>query len=335
MKTPIGIDVSKNTLDVCVLQGEDRQRHHKFSNSEFGFKALVAWVMRQSPEGSHHFCMESTGGYSFGLAAHLADNGHTVSVENARRVKHFAIAANLKVKTDKADAHCIARYVQAMNPRQWVLKNLEERELCGLRTRLRQIEKVRLAERSRLENPHLDECVGRQILEHLTFLGWQTKEAQGRVRELLSKSEKSRTIYRAVTGINGVGAETGLLLATLDIESFDDAQAVAVFFGLNPRLHQSGKFCGKTRISKQGDSPGRATLICAAGNAYRYNPFFKTFYDRLIARGLRHKQALAAVARKLVMIAWAVARNALRGLPVNYPGGELRGPNLRVYCANP
>jgi transposase len=335
MKTPIGIDVSKNTLDVCLLLGGRERKHHKFKNSESGFKDLVAWVMKQSPEGLHHFCMESTGGYSFGVAAHLADNGYTVSVENPRRVKHFSIAANLKVKTDKADAYCIARYVQAMSPREWALKNPEERELCGLRTRLRQIEKAKLAERSRLENPQLDEFVGRQILDHLAMLDRQTKEAQGRVRELMSKSEKSRTIYRAVTGIKGVGAETGLLLATLDIESFDDAQAAAVFFGLNPRLHQSGQFCGKTHISKQGDAPGRATLICAASNAYRYNPFFSTFYDRLVARGLRHKQALAAVARKLVMIAWAIARNALKGLPVNYPGGELRRHNLRVYCTNP
>jgi len=73
--------------------------------------------------------------------------------------------------------------------------------------------------------------------------------------------------------------------------------------------------------------------MSAANTAARHNPVLKEFCETRMANGLKHKQALAAVARKLVMIAWAVARNALLGRPVSYPGGELRTSKLRVYCA--
>jgi transposase len=332
MKTAIGIDVSKESLDVCVYRKGAKPRHRKFRNSDTGHRELVDWVLRQSGSEERHFCLESTGCYGFGIAAYLADGGHLVSVENARPVKHFAIAAKLKAKTDKTDAYCIARYCAVMEPREWTLKDPLQRELFSTRTRLRQIDRMRRAEVSRLEDRHLPEFIRQQIQETVAHFDRQTKDAQAHVKELMSRCEEAHTVYKAVTGINGAGPETGLLMSTVDILSFHEAPNVAVYFGLNPRLCQSGKFFGQTRISKCGDAAGRATLMSAANAAVKSNDFFKQLHEKLLERGLKKKQALAAVARKLVMIAWAIARNALLGLPVIYPGGELRNKNLRVYC---
>jgi transposase len=332
MITPIGIDVSKDTLDVCVLLKDAKPKYRKFRNSEGGFKDLVNWANALAPEFPKHFGLESTGCYGFGLAMYLSDNSHTVSVENAKRIKHFCIAANLKIKTDKADSFGISRYVEVMKPREWVLKDIHHRELVMLRTRLRQLAKTRLAEFSRLEDKYLSEFVRNQIQDHIDYLDKLTCETEQQVRTLMVKCESARVVYHAVTGLMGVGPEVGLLLATLDIEGFDAPQSVPTFFGLNPRLHQSGKFCGKTKISKQGDASARATLMSAANSACRSNPVFKEFYQRLVANGLKHKQAVAAVARKMLMVAWAIARNALRGLPVTYPGGEYRRAENYIYC---
>lgn len=335
MDTQIGIDVSKKSLDACVLQGNAKPRHRKFENRASGFKDLEAWVLRQSPSGPWHFCLEATGPYGFGVAEHLCEAGRTVSVENPRRVKHFAIAANLKAKTDKVDAFCIALYTRRMEPREWALKDPLLRELAFLRTRLRQIGKAGRAERSRLENERLPEVVRTQIHRHRRFLASEEKEVDARIRELMAESPTARTVYTAVTGINGVGPDTGLLLTTLDVESFDEAKDVAAHFGLNPNTRESGEFKGTTRISKAGDSAARAAFVSAAAAAVKSNPVLKAFLDILMAKGLSRKRATVAVARKLVMIAWGVARNALRGLPVHYPGGELRGTNLRVFAPGP
>jgi transposase len=332
--TAVGIDVSKDSLDVCVLRGEDKGKHRKFRNCEAGFKELEKWVLANAPS-PRHFAMESTGCYSFGLAAFLADRGHKVSVENPRPVKHFAIAAKLKAKTDKADAYCIALYVRKMDPKEWALKDPVLREITQLRTRMRELEKDRLAELSRLDDPHLPALVADQVREHIAWLKDRGKQIQARVRELMTRCKQAQTVYHAVTGLNGVGPETGLLLATLGVEDFDHAPKVATFYGLNPRTYQSGRLCGETRISKAGDASARAILVSAANTAVRFNPALKEFFERLRARGLARKRAIVAVARKLVMIAWAIARNALQGRPVFYPGGELRKANLRKYAARP
>jgi transposase len=330
----VGIDVSKATLDVCVLVGLGaKPKHRRFKNGEDGFKKMVDWVLAQAPDGPRHFCMEATGTYGFGAAAYLADNGHKVSVENPRPVKHLAIALGLKAKTDKVDAFCIARYVQVTNPREWTLRDPRRRELAQLHTRIHQLDKQRLAERSRLDDRYLPEFIRTQTREHIDHLAGLIQEVEAQVRELMSSCETARVVYKAVTGLIGVGPETGLLLAGLDILSFDHAQQVPTFFGLSPRLFRSGRFCGETHITKCGDGVGRAILMSAANSAAQHNPALKEFFETRISNGLKRKQAIAAVARKLVMIAWAVARNALLGRPVSYPGGELRTRALRVYCA--
>ena len=61
----LGIDVSKQTLDVSIII-RDKPRHHQFANSEQGSGALIAWLRRERL-GPVHACMEATGRY--GLAA--------------------------------------------------------------------------------------------------------------------------------------------------------------------------------------------------------------------------------------------------------------------------
>lgn len=333
MKSFIGIDVSKESLDTCLVQSEGKPRHRKFGNTASGYRDLVSWAEKLAPAQECHFCMESTGCYSFGLASYLADKGLTVSVENPRRIKHFAVAANFKTKTDKVDSLVIALYTQALSPREWMLKDPLKRQISAMRTRIKQINRDCLAERQRLEDPHMCAFAKKQVCDHIEYLDKQLKGAQEQVRGLMDQCQEAKVIYKAVTALNGIGPECGLLLATLEVETFDHGKSVSAYFGLDPKLHQSGKFYGQTRISKQGDSVGRATLMSAANAAVKSNAVFKTLYEKLIARGLKRKQAVAAVARRMLVIAWAIARNTLRGLEVTYPGGELRGKNLRVYCS--
>lgn len=337
MTAYIGIDVSKDSLDACLLLGDESRKpeHRIFKNSPSGYEALAAWAGKRSGGAELFFCMESTGCYSTGPASHLASLGLSVSVENPRPIRYFREAANLKSKTDKLDSYCIALYALKMNPRLWHLCDPVLREISQLQTRKRQLLKIQLGERSRLEDRSLPELSRRQILGHIRYLNESMKEAEARIRELTAQSKQAQTVFKAATGLSGVGPECGLAIATMGVESFGSAQQAAAFFGLNPVLRRSGKDAGKTRISKAGDSAGRAAFVYAAGCAARNNSHLKEFFEKLVSRGLKRRQALAAVARKMVMICWAAARNALAGLPVFYPGGEKRGRNLTIYCTVP
>ena len=54
----LGIDVSKNTLDVALLQGEGKPRHKLFANSAAGHRQLLCWLQEQGAP-SLHACLEA------------------------------------------------------------------------------------------------------------------------------------------------------------------------------------------------------------------------------------------------------------------------------------
>jgi transposase len=82
-------------------------------------------------------------------------------------------------------------------------------------------------------------------------------------------------------------------------------QATA-FAGLDVVHHESGKFAGKSRISKQGSRLLRRAMVNAAASAIQRKGVFRDFYLRLRQRKLKKKQALIAAARKLLEVTVAV-----------------------------
>ena len=87
------------------------------------------------------------------------------------------------------------------------------------------------------------------------------------------------------------------------------AQAVA-YAGLDPAPHESGTVCGAGRISKTGNARLRQAADMAALSAARYNPAFRAFYQRLVARGKPKMVALVAVARKLLAVMVTLIRHS-------------------------
>jgi hypothetical protein len=78
----IGIDVSKATIDVCLLTPDGKDRDKAFPNTPDGFAALLAWADRHAGGTDAPVGMEATGGYEDALATFLHTAGRTVSVVN-------------------------------------------------------------------------------------------------------------------------------------------------------------------------------------------------------------------------------------------------------------
>lgn len=325
-------DISKDTLDCCLLVESKKPKYRRFPNNSQGQEDYRAWSLEHSEQREIRYCMESTGCYHIGLAIFLAGHDDWVSVENPRRIKHFAIAANLKNKNDKVDSYCIARYAQTFSPREWNLKDPHRREIDAMRTRIKQLSQDIQREENRLENQYLPELCSHQIRRHVEFLKEQILEVEARIRQILAGFKPARDVYNAVIQLKGAGPETALLIAGFDVMRFDSAKIVPVYFGMNPRHNQSGRNAGKTTLSRAGDADGRTLFMSAANSAARHNEVFRAFYEKLRERGLKYKQAIAAVARKLLMVVWAIAKAVLEGRPVHYPGGTNSSKYANKYC---
>ncbi len=80
--------------------------------------------------------------------------------------------------------------------------------------------------------------------------------------------------------------------------------------GLAPSERQSGtSLKGKPHLCKIGNSHLRKSLYWPAIVATKYNPFIKSFYERLLQKGKPKMVAIVACMRKLLMIAIGVLNN--------------------------
>ncbi len=106
-----------------------------------------------------------------------------------------------------------------------------------------------------------------------------------------------------ITGVN-LTVATGILAAIGDIARFKSPQKLVSYFGLNPRVRQSGLGAAHHgRISKIGRSHARAMLVEAAWAAAKAPGPLHAFFVRIRAkRG--HQVAAVALARKLTVLCW-------------------------------
>ena len=129
----VGIDVSKDHLDVCVSSEAGVWRG---SNDPEGIAALHTSLGRVAPR---LVCVESSGGYEFKVAAELAAAGHAVAVVNPRHVHDFGRSIGMNAKTDELDAKVLARFAEAVKPQVRPLPDEDELELRALIRRRAQI----------------------------------------------------------------------------------------------------------------------------------------------------------------------------------------------------
>ena len=110
----------------------------------------------------------------------------------------------------------------------------------------------------------------------------------------------------------GLGPRTAEAVAAYlhDAGRFKKGKEVSAYSGLVPRQHQSGEMDRRGRISKRGPALLRKLLVECAWCMLRYNAWARNFYLRLTGGGQRRKkQAIVALARKILVRSWAMLRD--------------------------
>jgi transposase len=115
-----------------------------------------------------------------------------------------------------------------------------------------------------------------------------------------------------LVSIPGIGAQTAaVLLSEIGrIEDYQNARQLAAHAGLTPCERSSGTSVhGKTRLSCTGNSRLRKALYMPAVVSMRHNPLLKAFSERLLDRGKAKMQAIGAIMRKLVHLAFGILKS--------------------------
>ena len=301
-----GVDISKSFFDVAFLQ-QGKYNYYKFSNDESGFKALLKTL----PVGSQ-VVMEASGPYYLQLACYLSVQGVPVSVVNPLVVRRFCQMRMSRAKTDKKDAMMIAEYGKLEKPGIWSVPKQHVITLQQMEALLANLNKEKTALTNQLESfshsgmldSRLKKILVRELKHKDALIGKMNK-----AMEELTKQHYAEMLSN-LESIPGMGRKTAMALIVLSggFDRFDDYRKLSSYIGICPRLFESGTSVkGKNRICKMGMSRIRAMLYICSWSAKRCNKACKGLYERLVEKGKAKKQALIAVANKLLKQAFAIA----------------------------
>jgi transposase len=302
----VGVDVSKDRLDVCLRWSEPESRQELFAvaHDEAGIDTLVSRLLEEPPM---LVILGATGGFERAVVGALAAERLPVAVVNPRQVRDFARATGRLAKTDRIDASILARFAEAIRPAPKPLPDEEIRALQGILARRRQLVGMLTAENNRL--PTVTKPVAKRIAAHIR---WLEKELSGTDRDLEEAIKSSPTLrqnemlLRSVPGVGPVLART--LLAQVPELGTLTHKRVAALVGVAPLNRDSGTLRGRRSVWG-GRAEVRAALYMGALVAARRNPAIKEFYERLLVAGKPKKVALVACMRKLLSIVNAVLKH--------------------------
>lgn len=297
----IGIDVSKSTLDVCILPANQVLQT---GNDETGIRQLIDSLRELRPT---LIVLEATGGLETPVVCELGTAGLPVAIINPRQARDFAKATGKRAKTDRIDAGVLAHFAQILQPPVRPLKDAETRALDDMLNRRRQLVTMRVQEHLRLGSA-TSLLLKKSLNAHIAWLDQQIVEVDGDLTRQLRASPLWRAKDELLRSIPGVGPVTSLtVLAKCPELGNLSRRQIAALAGVAPLAHDSGKLRGK-RFVWGGRAALRAVLYMAALAAMRCNPALKAFAERLRATGKPGKVVLVACMRKLLTIMNAILK---------------------------
>jgi transposase len=297
----VGIDVSKDRLDVAVL-GENQEK--QVCNSEAGIKELVRWMLELQPK---LIVVEATGGYQRSVVDALFYAELSVAVVNPARVRQFARACGLLAKTDKLDAQVLAVFGQRVQPRPYEGKSEAEKQLSALLVRRKQVEEMLKAEQNRLRT--VSSSLRGSVERIIAILKEEKKRLDEQIRDVMKEQKAWQEQTEILTSAPGVGVvTTATLLAELPELGKMDRKRIAALVGVAPMNFDSGKKRGY-RKTKGGRTDVRSVLYMSTLVATRYNPVIQAQYQQMLKRGKLKKVALTACMRKFLTILNAMVRD--------------------------
>jgi transposase len=310
-----GIEVSAKELVVAV-SGKTREAVlRRFANTAVGHRQLLHTLTRGGRRV--RVCMEATGMYGLDVALLLsAHAGIELMVANPRAVRHFAQATMRRSKNDQLDAVMLREFAMRMEFTAWTRPDPSTLALWAIARRLEALTKQCTAEKNRQHAAGISQampaCVRASVARTLRLLQREIQKLRETARQYIAGDACLQRRYQLLRSMPGIGPISAIqILAELALLPTDrDVRQWVAYAGLDPREYSSGSSVNKrTRISKVGNRHLRCALFMPALVASHCEPHLRGFYEHLVAAGKKKKQALTAVARKMLHAIFGMFRS--------------------------
>jgi transposase len=312
-KTFIGIDVSKETLDICILQGAI-VKEERIKNSGKEIKKFFRQI--QGIVDETLICMEHTGIYNNLLLDYFQRQKMNVWVESARQIK--LSLGTLRGKSDRLDAKRIAYYccrnqdvAKLWNPTREVILKLKM--LLKTRDRLTKV-KNQLSTAVKESRRFIDKKTYKlnEALHKKPLLEIQKaiKNVDEELKMLIGADQHISHLYKLVKSVEGIGSivATNIIVKTNEFKNYTDPRKFACHAGVAPFEHTSGKSIrGKSKVSHMADKSLKKLLHLAAMSVIKKGELAE-FYNRKIQSGKNKMSVINAVRNKIIARVFAVVK---------------------------
>lgn len=319
----LGIDVSKESIDACLIRQEDGQLfENKFHNNVSGFKHLKMWCKQQQCECDNRTlcCMEHTGLYTRLLVHYLLSRDVAVWLESSLQIKRSQ--GLVRGKSDKIDAQRIARYARLYQSKAQIVEisvlTLEKlKDLQANRRRL--MKALQTIQTSAEELKQFDASTAKLMdkvnREGIRGLEKSLDKVDEQILTFIGEDESLKRKYDLMLSVKGVGKVLAamLLVYTHGFNRLVDSRKLACYSGVAPFVYQSGtSIRGKTGVSQFANGELKRVLHMAAISSVQHNPELHDYYKRKVEEGKNKMSVINAVRNKLLHRIVAVVK---RGTP--------------------
>jgi transposase len=320
----VGIDLHK---EFFIAVAQDSEGKHVFKERYDCTKEAVGKFMQRFT--APPTVVVEAGGNWMWFVRILEEYHCTIQLAHPFRVKAIASA---RIKTDSIDAATLCDLLRGnLIPQSYIApqETLDNRELARCRISLvhdQTMTKNRVSAIMRKDNLRFKgdmfgvkgrkwlaeqevSLAKREVIQWYLGRLDDLKATIGAIDTTIKQRSSSLPEVTLLQTIPGIGITTAFLLVSEigTVKRFPNAKKFTSYFGMVPRLSQSGNHAYYGRITKLGNPFIRWALVQTAHRVVRIDKKHKAFVERLAVKHGK-KKAIVALARKLGTIVYWVLK---------------------------
>lgn len=314
----IGIDVSKEVIDVSCRSKHGVIYLGQFNNTSAGFSKMLNALKRLTKEAQvkWFFCFENTGIYSKLLLDWLTSKALTCIEENAMKLSRSL--GFRRGKTDKIDSEDICNYAyekrDALKPTKLPVEAIVRlKKLLNRRDFLvtkRSSIKVSVKEQKGFIDKQLFEELKESNDKIIKIFNDEIKKLDSSIKELIKKDEQLSANEKLARSVIGIGPiiSAYMIAITQNFTSFEDSRKFCCYSGIAPFPNSSGKRKGRSKVSNIANKKMKSLLSNSMATAILHDPDIAKYYKRKIKEGKNPGVVVNAVKNKIVHRVFAVIK---------------------------
>ena len=321
-KLVIGIDVSKEKLDLCLKSGENILKEWVLPNTAEGLKNSFKSLLReQKCEASALLvCAEYTGRYTYPLCCAFDELGVNLWLENPAQIKYCS--GIQRGKNDRLDARKIAAYAVRFQDKAHIF-SLPQKNIESLKQLVNERD-LYIADRGKYQGQLNDQKrfmsvedykkKSKRLKKLIEELETCVSSIEDEIQRLIDGDETLSRQHRLLCSIDGIGEKIAvkMIVETNAFKDFANARKFCCHAGVAPFKYDSGSSIrSKNRVSNRADKSIKALLHMAAlvVATRKKDGELREYYLKKVAEGKNKMSVLNAIRAKLILRMFAVIKN--------------------------